>query len=163
MSSTDIDAIAQSERIIAGPRVFDLVTGKTGPLSDYSGALRLTAYTSDLATLYSSPDRGGDSQVDCVAAAYKVYNRAMEDARTAVDLCLIQVSAAWVLAMSACTASLLLGLGALLAIAICIAVALAGYILAMGFCAAAYLIKVNTAASRLQQDLAACGVFLYQT
>ncbi|MCC6661738.1 MAG: hypothetical protein IT437_12730 [Phycisphaerales bacterium] len=148
-------------RILAGPRVVDVITGHSTPLSEAAGVLSLWGSSTDLSTLFCGcmqgigPPPGGGVNLNCVRHAYETYDNAVKTAMEVMEACTISAVAAFALCMAGCAAGAILGggLGVVIAVISC----LAALVLATAGCEAAYL-TLNSANRQLAIDLRACGL-----
>jgi hypothetical protein len=103
----DLDQVAVATRILAGPRVTNVVTGDSTPLSEATGVLSLWGSSTDLSTLFCGcmqglgPPPGGGVDLDCVKRAYDAYNNSMKLANDIMQACVLNVVRNFAICMAA--------------------------------------------------------------
>jgi hypothetical protein len=159
LSSQDLDLFSVASRIAAGVRVVNTATGKSILLSELEGSPQLTAYTSDLATLYCGCDGdGGGVDPGCVKHAYDTYNNNVKTAQSIAEICVFAAIATWLTCTTGCAVAAILGPLAVVGGTVCYLGCLAVEAIMLASCAAVQAAMLDSALRQLQIDLAACGV-----
>jgi len=164
LAETDLEVHARAERLAAGARVVNRLTGQSTPLSLVTDGMyaSLSMSESDPATLYGDPVAApGDPGVtvhcvrDAINASIIDRNAAMEKLENCLSICI----GAYAVAIAACGASTLLtgplgvGVGA-----VCLLAALAIRQLGIASCNEDYRIEMNRINQQFRRQAEYCGV-----
>ena len=160
LSDMDVQQASQAQRVAAGPRVVNSITGKSVPLSSAARCMSLYGFPSDLSTLFGEevPADELHADKDCIEIAYKRYNLAQRIAEKSMAECVAIVMAGFVSCMALANLALLTGPAAPITFTLAVAACLSGQVLAMLACLSAYNNSQLLNAGNLQLDLEACGV-----
>jgi hypothetical protein len=163
MSEEDFSLFADATRIAGGVRVLDVGTFTSEPLSSTEMTGTIWMAENDPATLYRDEPggQGGGIDLNCIRAAYKAYQIAVDAARAVTAICVAGVVGLFAVCMGALLATAwLLGPIGPIAAGIGAAACLSELSIGLAGCTAIAAIEMNAAAQQLQAALLGCGVII---